>query len=70
MTMEESLLLKQWDSKGGVASGAKSDNGTSDDDGLSTFTIHSAFLDPTRPDFPHRKSIEVRCVVTWEKDNQ
>ena len=73
MTMKEALLLKQWDSMGGMARGANSD-GTSRDfagagGGLSTFTIHSAFLDPSRPDKPPRKSIEVRCVVIWEKED-
>ncbi|KAL9187077.1 hypothetical protein ACHAXT_010797 [Thalassiosira profunda] len=64
MTMDEALLLKQWDSRGEMARGAQSDAG-----GLSTFTIHSAFLDPSFDEgCPPRKSIEVRCVVIWEKE--
>ncbi|KAL7523432.1 hypothetical protein ACHAXR_000176 [Thalassiosira sp. AJA248-18] len=67
MTMQESLLLKQWDSRGGVACGANSDvRGR-----LSTFTIHSAFMDPSCSlESPPRKSIEVRCVVIWEKEKK
>lgn len=59
MTMEEALLIKQWDSKGDIADGSEH----------STFAIHSAFLDPTAPkDAPPRKSIEVRCIVIWDKE--
>ena len=71
MTMDEVILLKQWDSRGAVACGAHSDgeeekNG--DETKTSTFTIHSAFIDPTYgKDAPPRKSIEVRCVVIWEE---
>ncbi|KAL7534658.1 hypothetical protein ACHAWF_004905 [Thalassiosira exigua] len=65
MTMREALLLKQWDSAGGIARGA--DQGK---EGISTFTIHSAFLDPTRSKCPPRKSIEVRCVVIWERESE
>ena len=68
MTIQEAMLLKQWDSRGGVACGAEADGSVGDD--LSTFTIHSAFIDPRYcPDSkPPRKSIEVRCVVIWEED--
>ena len=60
MTMEEALLIKQWDSCGDIAK-ANSE--------LSSFAIHSAFLDPTAPkNAPPRKSIEVRCVVIWDKE--
>ena len=64
MSIDEVLLLKQWDSFGGVANDCHSDCGST-----STFTIHSAFInsaclsDGVRP----RKSIEVRCVVLWDK---
>ena len=79
MTMQEVLLLKQWDSHGKVACGAQSDgmqnNEGKDEDkgndgsGLSTFTIHSAFIDSTfNAETPPRKSIEVRCVVIWEEE--
>lgn len=65
MTMNEALLLKQWDSNGGIAKGYDVDNIKSH---LSTFTVHSAFLDPSCPDVPPRRSIEVRCVVVWEAE--
>lgn len=65
MTIKEALLLKQWDSKGEIANGAEIDS----DGSPSTFTIHSAFCDPSCPEnAPPRKSIEVRCVVIWEQD--
>ena len=71
MTMDEVLLLKQWDSRGAVACGAHSDgeekNGDRKDK-TSTFTIHSAFIDPTYgKNATPRKSIEVRCVVIWDE---
>ena len=65
MAMDEVLLLKQWDSFGGIANGSDGD----DHSRPSTFTIHSAFMDPTRSaDSPPRMSIEVRCIVLWEKE--
>jgi len=74
MTMDEVILLKQWDSRGAVACGAHSDgeekNGEKNggEDKTSTFTIHSAFTDPSYGnDAPPRKSIEVRCVVIWDE---
>jgi hypothetical protein len=63
MTRDEPVLLKQWDSAGGIArsKGEAGDVGTT-----STFTLHSAFDDPTSPpDAPDRTSIEVRCVVMY-----
>jgi hypothetical protein len=64
MTMNEALLLKQWDNLGGIAKGSE----VEDEGKPSTFTIHSAFMDPTTSeDAPARISIEVRCVVLWEK---
>eukprot|EP00571_Detonula_confervacea_P012052 CAMPEP_0172306852 /NCGR_PEP_ID=MMETSP1058-20130122/7831_1 /TAXON_ID=83371 /ORGANISM="Detonula confervacea, Strain CCMP 353" /LENGTH=402 /DNA_ID=CAMNT_0013018865 /DNA_START=431 /DNA_END=1636 /DNA_ORIENTATION=- len=76
MVMEEALLLKQWDSMGGIACGAQSDvvvakntdkeGRAGGGGGLSTFTIHSAFIDGScSAESPPRKSIEVRCVVIW-----
>eukprot|EP00984_Skeletonema_dohrnii_P006235 scaffold2239_cov114-Skeletonema_dohrnii-CCMP3373.AAC.16 len=60
MTMEEALFIKQWDSRGNIADGGSE---------RSTFAIHSAFLDPTAPkNAPPRKSIEVRCIVIWDKE--
>eukprot|EP00804_Cyclotella_cryptica_P003281 CCRYP_010523-RA/>CCRYP_010523-RA protein AED:0.06 eAED:0.09 QI:0/0/0/1/1/1/2/0/392 len=67
MTMSEALLLKQWDSLGGIAHGSEADD--EDDSRPSTFTIHSALIDPScPPNAPTRVSIEVRCVVVWETD--
>ena len=64
MRFEEALLIKQWDSAGDIAKGMKRD------EGLSTFSVHSAFLDPTSPnDASPRQSIEVRCVAIWDKDS-
>jgi hypothetical protein len=75
MTIREGLLLKQWDSMGGFAcdglrdGSSKTSGGKLDGDGLSTFTIHSAFIDPSfSTESPPRKSIEVRCVAIWERE--
>ena len=58
MTAGEALLIKQWDSHDDIARGALADSTTS------TFSLHSAFLDPSSPtDAPSRESIEVRLVV-------
>lgn len=66
MVMEEVLLLKQWDSLGGIANGCERD----DEGRPSTFTIHSAFIDPSSPkDAPPRISIEVRCIVLFEQES-
>ena len=63
MSIDEVLLLKQWDSEGGIANGSSCDKG-----GTSTFSIHSAFLDCTcQDDEADRESIEVRCVVIWDE---
>lgn len=64
MTRDEALVIKQWDSEGDIAKG-KDDNGRQ----LSTFSLHSAFMDPTSAlDAPARESIEVRCIVIWDKE--
>lgn len=66
MTRSEALLIKQWDSDGGLAksSGVKPDAETPD--APCTFSFHSAFKDPqTREDAPDRWSIEVRCAVLY-----
>ena len=56
MTRQEAMILKQWDSYGNLARDQTVDF-------LSTFTVHSAFVDPSlRKDAPPRESIEVRCV--------
>lgn len=66
MTKDEALLIKQWDSDGELSrsDGKRSDSARSD--GSSTFSFHSAFVDPSVPeDAPDRWSIEVRCVVLY-----
>jgi len=63
---DEALLIKQWDSNGGLAvsSGKTSDFMSKSD--TCTFSFHSAFHDPnTRVDAPDRCSIEVRCIVIY-----
>jgi hypothetical protein len=61
MNFEEALLIKQWDSHGGIANGKISDDGST-----STFAIHSAFQTPLTSDGRPRQSIEVRCLCVWE----
>lgn len=68
MVHDEAMLLKQWDSAGTLA--LKKTAG-SPDDFLSTFSLHSAFQDPTSPDdAAPRASIEVRCVLIWDKESK
>ncbi len=67
MTGDEALLIKQWDSAGGMArsQGARADSESPD--APCTFSFHTAFEDPmTQPDAPDRWSIEVRCVALYE----
>lgn len=60
MTHNEAMLLKQWDSYGTLA------KGTTEEEFLSTFALHSAFVDPSSPiDAPPRESIEVRCIILY-----
>ena len=66
MTIDEALLIKQWDSEGVLAR----TNGRSFDSEFShkpcTFSFHSAFEDPnTREDAADRWSMEVRCIVIY-----
>lgn len=66
MTRDEALLIKQWDSAGGLArsSGEAADADSGD---IGTFSFHTAFVDPaTLPDAPSRWSIEVRCLVIYD----
>lgn len=74
MIRDECLLIKQWDSEGGIAQGNDSDFHPTLKDGTSTFSIHSAFLDPIVHKIsndsssfspPPRESIEVRCICIW-----
>lgn len=76
MTNEEALLIKQWDSHGTLAQQLQqqaqnekdktADAATDSANKVSTFALHSAFMDPTSsPDAPPRESCEVRCIVIW-----
>jgi hypothetical protein len=63
MTHQEAMILKQWDSYGNLARDQTVDF-------LSTFAVHSAFVDPSsRKDAPPRESIEVRCVIVYPEEN-
>ena len=67
LTRDEALLIKQWDSHGGLArsKGAKADAACPGNP--CTFSFHSAFEDPaTAPHAPDRWSIEVRCVALYD----
>ena len=67
MTREEALLIKQWDSAGGLARSEGANADAMNLDTPCTFSFHSAFDDPTTaPDAPDRWSIEVRCVVLYD----
>ena len=61
MRFDEAMLIKQWDSSGGIAKGLDVD-----EEGVSTFAIHSSLLDPTASADVQRESIEVRCCVIWD----
>jgi len=66
MKRTEALLIKQWDSEGGLAK-SKGQGADSDFPDLPcSFSFHSAFTDPsTRDGAPDRWSMEVRCVVLF-----
>ncbi len=68
LTRDEALLIKQWDSHGGLArsKGAKAD---AECPGRPcTFSFHSAFRDPaTAAHAPDRWSIEVRCIALYDE---
>ena len=67
MTREEALLIKQWDSAGGLARSEGANADAMSPDAPCTFSFHSAFKDPaTAPDAPDRWSIEVRCAVLYD----
>ena len=69
MTRDEALLIKQWDSAGGLArsGGAWGDAATGGNREPCTFSFHTAFRDPaTPPDARDRQSIEVRCVLLYD----
>ncbi len=67
LTRDEPLLIKQWDSAGGLARSKGVNADAASPDVPCTFSFHSAFEDPTTaPDAPDRWSIEVRCVVLYD----
>ena len=69
MTQDEVILIKQWDSAGGLAQsgGVGATSSGSDADAPCTFSLHSAFKDPSTPaEAPDRQSIEVRCVAFFD----
>jgi len=64
MTRDEAILIKQWDSAGALSMIHK---GANPEGALSTFSLHSAFVDSTTPPgAPDRESIEVRTVAFFE----
>jgi hypothetical protein len=64
MLHSEAMLIKQWDSYGDFAMGNDHTSG-----GISTFALHSAFMDPANPQKARpRQSIEVRCMVIWQEE--
>lgn len=66
MTRNEPMLLKQWDSDGGLARSGGEKSDASSPGGPCTFSFHSAFDDFLAPDdAPDRWSIEVRCIVIY-----
>ena len=67
LTRDEALLIKQWDSAGGMARTAGAEADASSPDAPCTFSFHTAFEDRTAPpDAPDRWSIEVRCIVLYD----
>jgi hypothetical protein len=66
MTRDEPMLLKQWDSDGGLAQSGGERSDASYPGSPCTFSFHSAFDDLLAPDdAPDRWSIEVRCLVIY-----
>ena len=69
MTRDEVVLIKQWDSAGGLArsSAVGSTTNARDTAVPCTFSLHSAFQHPnTSAEAPERQSIEVRCVAFFD----
>jgi len=62
ITRDEAILLKVWDSRGEKV---KKNTNVEDDITIpSSFSIHSAFVDPqSPPNCPKRESMEVRCIA-------
>jgi hypothetical protein len=67
MNRDEALLIKQWDSRGELSRSAGERADGVRPGGISTFSFHSAFEDPSVVgDAPDRWSIEVRCVALFD----
>ena len=67
MAREEAMLIKQWDSAGGIARSGGANADAMSPDAPCTFSFHSAFNDPaTAENAPDRWSIEVRCAVLYD----
>ena len=67
ITRDEALLIKQWDSAGGMARSQGASADAMSPGAPCTFSFHTAFEDPTTaPDAPDRWSIEVRCIVLYD----
>ena len=67
LTRDEALLIKQWDSAGGLARSEGKRADAMHPDAPCTFSFHTAFADPTTaPGAPDRWSIEVRCAALYD----
>jgi len=69
MTRDEVVLIKQWDSAGGLAQsgGVRPDSSRDNGNAPCTLSFHTAFADPNTPtEAPGRQSIEVRCVAFFD----
>jgi hypothetical protein len=79
MTMDEVMLIKQWDSHGDFArcladtddasATTSSPSSSRGEPNCCTLSVHSA-CDWHPPNTPPRKSIEVRCVCIWDADEE
>jgi hypothetical protein len=66
MNRSEALLIKQWDSEGGLARTKGDQPDASFPEAPCTFSFHSAFKEPSTPDeAPDRWSMEVRCIALF-----
>ena len=66
MNKNEALLIKQWDSSGGLAKSFGDSSDLQSHSDTCTFSFHSAFDDSnTRIEAPDRWSMEVRCIVVY-----
>tara|TARA_B110000483_G_scaffold180520_1_gene213467 strand:- start:1797 stop:2750 length:954 start_codon:yes stop_codon:yes gene_type:complete len=66
MNRTEALLIKQWDSEGGLAQTRGEKPDAAFPNAPCTFSFHSAFKEPSTPDdAPDRWSMEVRCIALF-----